>query len=127
MHFAEFGPSMRKIGYEGSIRYLWSELDGHVSNTVTFGRLAPKLVKLLSNFHEFLAERFDTCEEAWRAIASLGQQWIGLEDFAEGCARLGLTEDVKIIHASLDSSRQKNRSHQGEGFGVARTAFQIST
>lgn len=102
--FPEFGPALRQLGYEGSIRALWMELDHDCSGVICLKEIAPKLHELLDRFLQFLLNQFDTCEEAWRSLAPRGQMVLDVKDFINACTYLGWMEESKLIHRALDST-----------------------
>jgi hypothetical protein len=108
--FNEFGPGLRRIGYEGSIRALWMELDHEMSGAIGLYEISPKLSQLLDRFLQFLQTQFETCEEAWRCFASRGQMALDLKDFALGCTSIHWTEDVQMLHGALDATSMKTGS-----------------
>jgi Ca2+-binding EF-hand superfamily protein len=104
LSFNDFGPAIRRLGYEGSIRQMWTELDADSDGVVTLREFAPKLSELIIRFAQFLRERFKSADEAWSTFAPRGKRLLDLNEFTYACSAMGWTQDVQTLHNALDSS-----------------------
>lgn len=104
LSFNDFGPALRRLGFEGSIRQMWQELDVDGDGIVTLAEFAPRLSELVVRFGQFLKERFKGADEAWATFAPRGKRQLDLNEFTYACSAMGWTSDVQTLHNALDSS-----------------------
>merc|ERR1712048_219646 len=101
--YNEFGPAVRALGYEGSIKELWQALDEDDGGAITLNELDPKTAELVQDFKNKLMSSYPTAQSAWRDLAPSGQKTLTKESFAKACEILGWHGNVSKMYKMLDS------------------------
>ena len=68
MGFQEFSVAARHIGYGGSVREIFAELDDDNSGILALSEFAPEETEILDNFTSFCHRRFGTIKEFCQAL-----------------------------------------------------------
>merc|ERR1712232_1089995 len=100
--FHEFCVGVRGLGFDGSVKALWGELNVDGGNTISLFELDKETALRLERFKLWMCQRFPTSEDAWDAIAHPGQKQITEERFVKILPTLGWFEDRSLIHRMLD-------------------------
>jgi len=102
--YNEFGPAVRSLGYEGSIRELWHALDDDDSGAITVSEIDPKEAEIVEDFKRTVMSQFSNATHAWQKIAPAGQKTLTKESFKQACNILGWEGDADHLFALLDSN-----------------------
>merc|ERR1712178_186195 len=78
--YNEFGPAVRSVGYEGSIKELWSALDTDDGGVVSLYELDPRTAEQLEDFKAALMSKFPTAQPAWRENTNKGKFQTGMQE-----------------------------------------------
>jgi hypothetical protein len=101
--YDEFGPAVRAIGYEGSIKQLWRDLDPNDDGTISLYEVCPKTAKFLQSFKVALTRKYPTAQTAWRAMTPGGQKSLTLKSFSEACDIVGWKGNTVRLFKMLDA------------------------
>eukprot|EP00929_Paragymnodinium_shiwhaense_P025866 TRINITY_DN15541_c0_g1_i1.p1 TRINITY_DN15541_c0_g1~~TRINITY_DN15541_c0_g1_i1.p1 ORF type:complete len:469 (+),score=130.62 TRINITY_DN15541_c0_g1_i1:118-1524(+) len=113
--YNEFGNAVRDLGYEGSIKGLWREIDDDGSGVISLAELSPDAAVLLSGFREVLMSKFKDSAEAWKGMDVRGRKVLSETEFVEACRKIGWTKKPELLHRYLCSGPQGvNTVKQGD-------------
>jgi len=103
LSYMEFCTACRALGYEGSIKRLWTELDEDGTGWVSLDELDPNAAQELGEFRGLLEERYGTVEAAWRQGLDTDRSGsLNLREFKAACRDLGFSGDAKRVFQYLD-------------------------
>merc|ERR1719284_1475099 len=72
--YNEFGPAVRSLGYEGSIKELWQALDEDDGGAITLNELDHRTAAVVEDFKVHLMNNSPTAQSAWSRLAPGGQK-----------------------------------------------------
>merc|ERR1712100_449230 len=101
--YVEFCQGVRNLGYDGSIRKLWQDLDPYEKGYLSLADLNMQTAQSLERFRSYLITNYETGADAWSALAPNGQQRLNMHEFVEGCRKIGWISRPRALHQMLDS------------------------
>eukprot|EP00930_Biecheleria_cincta_P033132 TRINITY_DN22945_c0_g1_i1.p1 TRINITY_DN22945_c0_g1~~TRINITY_DN22945_c0_g1_i1.p1 ORF type:complete len:1131 (+),score=224.92 TRINITY_DN22945_c0_g1_i1:60-3395(+) len=109
--FVDFAKACRENSFTGDIRKCFSELDYDGSGIITFNEIDPKWFKNLQSFTELLLGKYESYENAWKAIDVHKNRFIDCKEFVEVCQQVGYEggpQAAEALFEQLLQSGQKN-------------------
>merc|ERR1719421_582537 len=103
----EFVKAMQKIGYKGSIKELWAQMDHDRSGFITLKEVAPTEAKMLDDFIKKCKDCFGgSMLTAWRRLLyPMNRGQIYRPEFSKICEVLNYTHDWAQLYDYLDYDR----------------------
>lgn len=106
MSFADLCERCNRLGFNGNLKELWTDLDSKKSGFVTLAALDPAAHAGLTEFHTALRARYGGTVEAWRQFLNPRERVHSLPEdvFVERCFALGLKTDGHKLFTWLRTS-----------------------
>eukprot|EP00927_Polykrikos_kofoidii_P067030 TRINITY_DN62569_c0_g1_i1.p1 TRINITY_DN62569_c0_g1~~TRINITY_DN62569_c0_g1_i1.p1 ORF type:complete len:624 (-),score=66.19 TRINITY_DN62569_c0_g1_i1:33-1904(-) len=105
--YNEFGPRVRRLGYAGSIKELWMEIDVANKGQICLMDMAPEDAELLESFKRNITRNFLTAEGCWRHMSPQGLAALRPDAFVDACQNIdwpASESQCRLMHRFLDSS-----------------------
>eukprot|EP00928_Gymnodinium_smaydae_P020502 TRINITY_DN1791_c0_g2_i1.p1 TRINITY_DN1791_c0_g2~~TRINITY_DN1791_c0_g2_i1.p1 ORF type:complete len:1251 (-),score=231.11 TRINITY_DN1791_c0_g2_i1:58-3738(-) len=83
LSFGEFCDSLRKLGYCGSVKHLWQELDKDKSGIITLDEIDSKAHASLTAFRKLMSEKFGSWLKLWHALDANRNGRVDEDEFIE--------------------------------------------
>eukprot|EP00929_Paragymnodinium_shiwhaense_P083835 TRINITY_DN44797_c0_g2_i3.p1 TRINITY_DN44797_c0_g2~~TRINITY_DN44797_c0_g2_i3.p1 ORF type:complete len:1724 (+),score=625.26 TRINITY_DN44797_c0_g2_i3:115-5286(+) len=106
--FTDFCESMRAIGFDGSLKKLWAQLDADGSGGITLDELDEHAHKALTTFRQLLIEKHGSFTKAWAFFDQENSKRIDEAKFLARGAELGYEGDLKELYRFLRTSPLQN-------------------
>jgi len=95
MSFIEFCNAMRRIGYRGSLKHLWKELDKEGRGVITLKELDPDAHEALETFRKMLIDRYGSFMKAWKQGLDTNHNGrVDEDEVVQCCKVIGYKGDV---------------------------------
>eukprot|EP00931_Biecheleriopsis_adriatica_P099831 TRINITY_DN7460_c0_g1_i1.p1 TRINITY_DN7460_c0_g1~~TRINITY_DN7460_c0_g1_i1.p1 ORF type:complete len:1278 (-),score=287.92 TRINITY_DN7460_c0_g1_i1:32-3865(-) len=125
LSFCEFCHALRDLGFAGSVKGFWQELDSDGDGFIELSDLDQDLATMLSTYKEAVIKVYGNTLKAW--MASLGRDGNGVVDkphFANHCKRIGWAGDVDLLFESLKNDKTRKCMSLRDYDVAAYSAFQ---
>jgi len=108
LDWQEFMRACKDVGFAGSLKQLWVELEPDENGVVTLAQIDRTTANLLEEITACALRRYGTWDLAWRAVFDpRGEDRVNINTFLKGCAALGFTGDARYLFDLLDMDRAK--------------------
>jgi hypothetical protein len=102
LSFAQFCKSCRVMGYQGPVKTLWTELDGHVTGFIELHHIDPDSHNALRQF-QMVLHKHESVESAWHNVLDVKKKHrLDRGDIVEAMERIGYLADCDVLWEALD-------------------------
>jgi len=124
MYYIEFCSAMRRIGYSGSIKVLWKELDKEGKGHITLKDIDLEAHEALEQFRKMLIKRYGSIMRAWKEGLDINHNGRVDEDEVVACCKtLGYSGDAKRLFRYLLAHPGKNFINFGDLDPISMQAY----
>uniref|UniRef100_A0A7S4S6F6 EF-hand domain-containing protein n=1 Tax=Alexandrium monilatum TaxID=311494 RepID=A0A7S4S6F6_9DINO len=96
--FNEFCQALRRLGYAGNIKGLWTQYDKDNNGHISLKEMDPETDTMISSLHNLLTEKYGSIDAAW--LLGFGKDphdSCNYHELKEVCDSLGYTHDVEKL------------------------------
>lgn len=108
LDYQEFKQSVKDVGFAGSARELWNQLDENGNGVVSLWELDLPTAQLLKEFNDCAEASFGSWKVCWDEVMDVRKDdRVKLADFRFGCQQIGYRGDTMAMFDLLDVDRTK--------------------